>query len=45
MIIQQQVCVPAGMDHKKELLHAVYGVYSGWVERFPLLSAAPRVLL
>jgi len=36
MMIQQQASVPAGMDHKKELLHAVYGVYSGWVERFPL---------
>ena len=24
------------MDQKKELLHAIYGVYSSWVERFPL---------
>ena len=36
MMIQQQADLPAGMDRKKELLHAVYGVYSGWVERFPL---------
>jgi Fe-S-cluster containining protein len=36
MMIQQQASVPAGMDHKKELLHAVYGVSSRWVGRFPL---------
>jgi len=36
MMIKQQANVPAGMDHKKELLHTVYDVYSGWVERFPL---------
>ena len=35
-MIQQQADLPAGMDRKRELLHAVYGVYSGWVERFPL---------
>jgi Fe-S-cluster containining protein len=36
MMIQQQADLPAGMDRKRELLHTVYGVYSGWVERFPL---------
>ena len=37
MMIQQQVHVPAGMDHKKELLACIYSVYSRWVERFPLV--------
>lgn len=36
MMIQQQAYVEAGMDRKKELLHTVYGVYSGWIARFPL---------
>ena len=35
-MIQQQAALSAGMDRKRELLHTVYGVYSGWVERFPL---------
>ena len=35
-MIQQQASVPAGMHHKKELLHTVYGVYSAWTGRFPL---------
>jgi len=33
---EHQVSVPAGMGHKKELLNGIYGVYSRWVERFPL---------
>jgi Fe-S-cluster containining protein len=36
MMIQPQGSIPAEMDHKKELLHAIYGVYARWVERFPL---------
>jgi len=36
MMIQQQANVGAGMGRKKELLHTVYGVYSGWIGRFPL---------
>ena len=36
MMIQQQARVPAGMEHKKELLICIYEVYSRWVERFPL---------
>jgi Fe-S-cluster containining protein len=36
MMIQPQAGIPAEMDHKKELLHAVYAVYERWVERFPL---------
>jgi Fe-S-cluster containining protein len=34
--MQQQTGKPAGLGHKKQLLHAVYGVYSSWVQRFPL---------
>lgn len=34
---QRQASSAAGKDHKKELLHAVYDVYSRWVERFPLV--------
>lgn len=36
MIIQERVGIPAEIDHKKELLHAVYDVYARWIERFPL---------
>jgi Fe-S-cluster containining protein len=36
MMAKHQVSVPAGMSHKKELLDTIYGVYSRWVERFPL---------
>ena len=36
MMMQQQAGLPVDMVHKKELLHAVYTVYSRWVERFPL---------
>jgi Fe-S-cluster containining protein len=36
MMIQQHARVPAGIDHKKELLTCIYTVYSRWVERFPL---------
>jgi len=36
MMTEHQVSVPAGMGHKKELLNSIYGVYSRWVERFPL---------
>ena len=35
-MIQQGARVPAGIDHKKELLKTIYAVYSQWVERFPL---------
>ena len=35
MMIQQQAVYRQAWT-KKELLHAVYGVYSRWVERFPL---------
>ena len=35
-MIQQGARVPAGIDHKEELLKAIYAVYSQWVERFPL---------
>ncbi len=35
-MIQPQASIPAEMDHKKELLHVIYGVYARWVERFPL---------
>lgn len=34
--MQQQTQAPVDVDHKKQLLHAVYDVYSSWVERFPL---------
>jgi Fe-S-cluster containining protein len=36
MMTQQQARMPAGMEHKKELLYAIYGVYSSWIEHFPL---------
>ncbi len=36
MIIKRHTDIPAGMDAKKQVLEAVYGVYSQWVERFPL---------
>jgi len=35
-MIQQGARVPAGIDHKEELLKTIYAVYSQWVERFPL---------
>ncbi len=36
MMIQQQASIPAEMARKKELLRAIYTVYSRWVERIPL---------
>ena len=33
---KQHADPPKEMDHKKELLHTVYEVYSSWVDRFPL---------
>jgi Fe-S-cluster containining protein len=36
MMFQPQAGVPTEMAHAKELLHAVYAVYSRWVARFPL---------
>jgi Fe-S-cluster containining protein len=36
MILKEQANIPAGMNAKKQVLDAVYGVYSEWVERFPL---------
>jgi len=36
MMNSPQVAIPAEPVRKKELLHAVYGVYTSWVERFPL---------
>jgi Fe-S-cluster containining protein len=36
MMNSPQVAIPAEPVGKKELLHAVYGVYTSWVERFPL---------
>ncbi len=36
MMARQHIHLPTGMDHKKELLAAVYTVYFRWVERFPL---------
>ena len=36
MIIQERIGIPAEIDYKKELLHAVYDVYARWIERFPL---------
>ena len=35
-MIQQGARVPAGIDHKEELLKTIYAVYSQWVDRFPL---------
>jgi Fe-S-cluster containining protein len=36
MTAQKHVSIPADIGHKKELLEAIYTVYSRWVERFPL---------
>jgi len=33
---QQRDCALGGLEHKKQLLHAVYSEYSTWVSRFPL---------
>jgi Fe-S-cluster containining protein len=35
-MMQQQASAQVSTVHKKELLHAIYNVYSRWVERFPL---------
>ncbi len=34
---QQHDYASGGMEHKKQLLHAVYSEYSAWVSRFPLV--------
>ena len=33
---QQHDSTSTGMEHKKQLLHAVYSEYSTWISRFPL---------
>jgi Fe-S-cluster containining protein len=35
-MLQPQTNIPAAMAHKKEVLHAIYSVYSSWAEGLPL---------